>query len=177
MNPLQIDFEKKLSQLGLSYSVNCNGNYQIRSPKGCVNHLKVLLISSLPLNQQIHVSKNGNQIVAIGLFKNQFLTSGFEPDIFVFAFQTPVKSQSEFLIVPTLEFWRRHVEMNSRSVSHKRVVMTIWLFEDGQAYDATHISPEGEWFFLSKGLNGRMADWSDLDYTEYLNSWRSITDR
>jgi hypothetical protein len=54
----------------------------------------------------------------------------------------------------------------------KQVELVLWLFEDGHVYDTTNISPEGEWYFISKGVNGRMATGSELDYSEYLNSWQ-----
>lgn len=174
MSPLQIDFEKKLTELGLSYSVHLDAYYTISSRTYSINPTVARLIQSLPVNNRVHVSKNGNQIAAIGLFKNTFLTSGFESDIFVFAFQNPDKNQAEFLIVPTLEFWRRHVEMNSKSVRRKGVEMVFWLMEDGFVFDATNISVEAEWYFMSKGVCGRMATGSELDYTEYLNGWRRL---
>jgi len=174
MSPLQLDFENKLSQLGLSYSVHHDAYYTISIRIDSENPSVVRLMQSLRVNNRVHVSKNGNQILAIGLFKNKFLTSVFEPDILVFAFQNPVKNQAEFLIVPTLEFCRRHVEMNSKSVRRKGIEMVFWLMEDGFVFDATNISVEAEWYFMSKGVCGRMATGSELDYTEYLNGWRRL---
>lgn len=45
---------------------------------------------------------------------------------------------------------------------------------DRCVYDCTNISIEGEWYYLSKGISGRMADRTDWDYREYLNKWDSI---
>ena len=91
----------------MTFSVHYDAFYTISSRTGSENHSVVRLIQSLPVNEQVHGSKNGNQIVAIGLFKYKFLASGLESDILVFAFPNPVKNQAEFLILPTLEFWRR----------------------------------------------------------------------
>ncbi len=38
-------------------------------------------------------------------------------------------------------------------------------------YNCTNISIEGEWYYLSKGLIGRMADKTEWNYTEFLNDW------
>jgi len=46
--------------------------------------------------------------------------------------------------------------------------------EDGFVYDATNISLESEWYFLSKGVGGRMADGTDLDFTSFLDSWERL---
>lgn len=174
MSPLQIDFEKKLSQLGLSYSVHHDAFYTISSRTGSENHSVARLIQSLPVNNRVHGSKNGNQIVAIGLFKYKFLASGIKPDIVVFTFPNPIKNQAEFLIIPTDELMSRLVLKCQRSSLPKSVELAFWLMADGSVYDTTNISVESEWFFLSKNLNGRMADGTEIDYSEYLNSWRRL---
>ena len=63
------------------------------------------------------------------------------------------------------------------SVRRKGVEMVFWLMEDGHVNDTTNISPEGEWYFMSNGVNGRMATGSEIDYTTFLNCWQRITDR
>jgi hypothetical protein len=171
---MQIEFEKRVIELGLSYSINNDDIYTISSQTGGGNHINVRLISSLPDNKQIGGSKNGNDDQVIGIFKFKFLASGLESDIFVFAFRNPVKNQVEFLIIPIKEFWRRHVKMNLGSARRKRVEMVFWLMQDGSLFDTTNISVEAEWYFLSKSESGRMADKTELDYSEYINSWRRL---
>jgi hypothetical protein len=168
---MQIEFENNLLKSGLSYTVIQDDFYTISKPSSGGNHIIVRLIPSLHVNEQVHGSKNGNEVQSIGLFKLKLFASRLEPDIFVFAFQNPIKSQVEFLIIPTDELLRRLVRMYTGSVRLKSVKMVIWLMEDGCVYDTTNLFPEGEWYFLSKGLNGRMADGSSIDYTQYLNSW------
>ena len=41
-------------------------------------------------------------------------------------------------------------------------------------YETSKISIEGEWYMLSKGVNGRMADGESNDFTQYLNNWKGI---
>ena len=171
---MQIEFENKLTELGWSYSIHHDDFYTISSKKGGANNIVVRLISTLPINKQVHCSKNGTEVQAIGRFKFKLQSSRLEPDILSFAFHNTVKNRVEFLIIPLHEFLRRRVNMNPRSARSKMVMMTIWLFEDGQVYDTSNLSPEGEWYFLSKGLNGRMANGSEIDYCEHLNNWRRL---
>lgn len=170
---MQNEFERKLFELGLSYSIQNDDIYIILNQTGCVNHLIVQLISSLPINKEVHGSKNGNDVQAIGLFEFILLESVLEPDILVFAFQNPVKSQVDFIIIPTKEILRRRFRINPGSAHRKSMKMVLWLME-GIVYDTTDISPEGEWYFISKGVNGRMADGTEIDYSAYLNSWRRL---
>jgi hypothetical protein len=174
VSPMRIEFEKKLLELGLSYSVKNDNFYVISSQTGEGNHISVRLISSLPINKQVHGSKNGNDVLAIGLFKYKFKVSGIEPDILVFSFQSPVKRQPEFIIIPTHEFLRRHFKRNPGIIQGRRVEMVFWLMQDGSVFDTTSISVEAEWYFLSRGENGRISDGSEFDYSEYLNGWRRL---
>jgi hypothetical protein len=43
--------------------------------------------------------------------------------------------------------------------------------DDKFLYDCTGVGQQWEWYYLSRGLNGRMVDGSVWDYTEYLNDW------
>jgi len=171
---MQVEFKNKLTELGLSYSIHHNGSYSISSQQDFANQINVRLISSLPVNMQVHGSKNGNDVLAMGLFRYKFHASEQEPDICVFAFQNPVTTQVEFLIVPTQELLSRQIKKNLGLVPYKWGEIVFWLMEDGFIYDTTNISVEAEWYFLSKGVNRRLADGTDLDYSEYLNSWRRL---
>lgn len=174
VNPLQIELEKKLTELGLSYRVYHNDLYTISNSNGCGKQSIFRWISSLPVNDQVNGSKNGHEIEAIGLFKFKFLASELEPDIFVFTFPNPIKNHAEFLIIPTDELMSRLFLKCQRSGLPKSVELVFWLMADGFVYDTTNISVEGEWYFISKGVNGRMATGSELDYSEYLNNWQRL---
>lgn len=52
--------------------------------------------------------------------------------------------------------------------------MVFWLMQDGSVYDTTNISVEAEWYFLSKGVNGRMVYGTDSAYTSFLNKWELL---
>ena len=96
------------------------------------------------------------------------------PDILVFTIPNIVNNQTEFIVIPNQEFLKRHFKINPGSIRRKRVGLVLWIMDGGCAYDATNISPEGEWFFLSEGVNGRLADGTEIDYSKYLNSWRRL---
>lgn len=171
---VKIEFEMRLLELGLSYSVHNDDRYIISNQTGGENHIEVQLISSLPINKQVHGSKNGNVLQAIGLFNFKFLESGLEPDILAFTFQNLVKNRVEFIIIPSQDLFIRQAKMNPGSIRRKSVEMVIWLMEDDCVYETTNISIEAEWYFISKVVRGRMADGTEIDYTKYLNCWRKI---
>jgi hypothetical protein len=175
MTLIQIQFEKKLIELGLSYRRSGDDFYSISSHNGVGNHIKVQLEISLQPVIHIHGSKNGIDIQAIGLFKFTFPLTEIEPDQFIFAIPNFIRNQADFLIIHTGELWRRLASKNPGHVRSKRIEIVFWLLRDGFVYDATNISAEGEWYFLSKGVNGRMADYTERDYSLYLNNWRLVT--
>lgn len=177
MSPLQIEFEKKFMELGLSFNVYSGDFYTISIQTGSETHFVVQLISSLPVNKQAHGSKNGNNVLAIGLFKFKLPTLGLEPDILVFPFQNTVKNQVEYIIIPTDALMSRLGWKCPNYSRQKSVELTFWLMQDRSVYETTNISVEAEWYLLSKGVNGRLADRTDIDYTKYLNSWRRVTAR
>jgi hypothetical protein len=171
--PMRKQFEKKLVELGLSYSVNHDNIYAISSQTGSGNNIIVRLISSLPSIKKVNGSKNGNDIQAIGLFNIKPPIEGQAPDLFILALQNPVKNRFEFLIIPPRELNRRLIEGNRSSTENQKIV--FWLMPDNCLYLTTEIGIESEWYYLSKGVNGRMADRTDADYTEFLNSWGRLS--
>lgn len=170
---MQIEFEKKLTEHGLSYSVNYDHFYTLSSQTGGGNHLTVQLISSLPVTKEELGSKNGNDIQAIGLFNIKPPIEGQEPDLLILALQNPVKNRFEFLIIPPRELTRRLIEGKRYSTENQKIV--YWLLPDNCLYLTTDIGIESEWYYLSQGVNGRMADRTDADYAEFLNAWERLT--
>lgn len=171
---LQIEFEKKLSDLGLSYIKHDDDFYAITSYKGGEEKLTVQLILSLPADRQVHGSKNGNDIQVIGLFKFKFSSSQRKPDIIVFVFNNERKNKPEFIIISLYELLRRFIKNHPGSKQQGNIEMVFWLMQDGSVYDTTNISVEAEWYFLSKGVNGRMVYGTDSAYTSFLNKWELL---
>ena len=60
---------------------------------------------------------------------------------------------------------------NRGSTDNQEIEMVFWLMPDNHLYETTDIGVEGEWYYLSKGMNGRMADGSYWDYSKFLNDW------
>lgn len=48
--------------------------------------------------------------------------------------------------------------------------LRLWMM-DGRLYDTSNLGLEGEWYYLSEGLGGRMIDQTDWNYTRFLNHW------
>ncbi len=167
----QKEFEEKVLELGYSFHNNQEGLY-ILYDKCNSNHLiKSQLLVSQRTNKMIHGSRNGTYIQSIGLFEFTFPTFDQEPDFTIFTFRNRIKNLSEYIIVPEVELkWRLKRTLTVKELQ-KLLEIKFWLMPDDSLYDATNISPEGEWYLLSQGLGGRMADGTDMDYTPFLNSW------
>lgn len=173
ISSMQIEFEKKLVELGLSYRVKYDDFYTISNQTNGGNHLIVQLISSLPVTKEGLGSKNGHDIQTIGLFIFKLASERQEPDLFILALQNPVKNRFEFLIIPPREFTMRLIERYRYSTESQKIV--FWLMSDDCLYLTTDIGIEGKWYYLSKGIDGRMADNTDSDYSEFLNSWQRLS--
>ena len=80
------------------------------------------------------------------------------------------------MIVPDAVIRNRFQKHIHTPTSSKKAELTLWLMPDSRVYDTTDLSMEGEWYLLSSGVNGRMADDSDLDYTEHLNNFKAVVE-
>lgn len=167
------EFEEKIFELGYSFSCQQVGFYVLYDKFKNYFITVRLMISEQP-NLLIHGSKNGLNIQSIGLFKFTYPEPFDVPDFFIFSFQNPSQSQTELLIIPESVLKTRIFEKYHRILSNKRVEIVCWLMSDGFVYNTTHLSVEGEWYYLSLGVNGRMADGTDLDYTPFLNNWEQL---
>lgn len=98
-------------------------------------------------------------------------TGNKNPEFLILAFQNKVKQHDEFIIIPTKELKRRLIENNRIPTENQEIEVVFWLMNDRFLYDCTNVGVEWEWFYLSRGVNGRLADCSEWDYSEYLNDW------
>jgi hypothetical protein len=88
----------------------------------------------------------------------------------VFSFQHMGNDNSEYMIIPTQELKRR-LKMNMiRYRNGEHLELRLWLMGD-QLYDTTSMGLEGEWYYLSKGIGGRMIDSTIWNYTPFRNNW------
>jgi len=165
------EFEGKIIELGFSFGSSIDGFYILRDGQDINHWVNIQLIESILPNMQKYGSKNGNEIQAIGIFIFKRIKTVPKPDFFIFTFRNSHNNLPEYLIIPEDELERRLITANSDSNCYKMIKLVFWLMKDGSVYNTTNISPEGEWYYMSKGTNGRMADGTDWDFTGFLNVW------
>ena len=167
-------FLKHVKEHDLSVYFHRNDHYILIKDSDSSRIVSIQLICSTQINPVVHGSHNGNEISGIGHFK--FTIPKWEDhfNFYVFAFVNDTKTDSEFVIVSYEVLRSRLTKLNRIPAGGKKAELTLWLMPDRCVYDYTNISVEGEWYYLSKGIGGRMADGTDWDYREYLNNWNSI---
>ena len=94
-----------------------------------------------------------------------------DQDFLILAFQNTNKHCVDFIIIPTMELMKRLNKENRISTDNHEVEIVFWLMPDNHLYETTDIGVEAEWYYMSKGVNGRMANGTEWDYTEFLNDW------
>ena len=143
--------------------------YLIRNNESIIS--TQLLISS-KINIARHGSHNGNETHGIGVFKFDLPTQDLKPDYFVLAFENTKTGRAEFVIIGYDDLVQRLMKRNRLKKNNAEV--WLWLMSDHFVYDCTNISIEGEWYFISNGAGGRMADGTEMDYSGYLNNWMNL---
>jgi|ERR1035437_1130827 hypothetical protein len=175
---MKTEFEKKLKEYGFSYQWYSDDLYILSRNDDVRRKIKVQFFSAEPILDVLHTSHNGNKLQAIGSFKLSLMNKVKNPDIFIFAFENTINQCVEFIIISSKEFIRRLIESYRISSDNHVLYIVFWLLADGyndnKLYETTDVGIEWEWFFLSKGENGRMLDSTDLDYTEFLNNWDKL---
>jgi hypothetical protein len=171
MTYMKTDFEKKLKELGFSYKCHTDDFYILCKDNEADSIIKAQLISSEPIDVLKHGSRNRNVIQSIGFFKLRIQAVVIESDYFVLAFPNTINHCGEFIIIPKIELMKRLNKENRISTDNQEIEMVFWLMTDNCLYDTTNISIEGEWYYMSKGVNGRMADGTDWNYSDFLNDW------
>lgn len=167
MKLLKQYFEKELKGHGLSFVIDDN-LYVIQDddkeqPKAVIQY-----IESLQPDQIKHGSKNGTHIRTIAYF-NFKVSSEQTPDIFVLGFLDMVSNHTQHIIIPHKDFFSRLGKLSTSE--RKGMDVVLWQMSNSTVYNTTNISAEGEYYYLSKGVNGCMADNTDWDYSEFLNAW------
>jgi hypothetical protein len=163
------EFERKLNEEGYFYQCSEEGYYNIQKKNRIQPPIIVQLITSRPVNKIIHGSQNGNDLDGIGYFHFS-LNSEHNPEYFVFAFKHIRDRSSQYMIIPTDELRKRLKKNIIRYMSGQYFEFRLWLMENN-LYDTTNMSLESEWYYLSAGRGGRMADQTEWNYSIYLNNW------
>jgi len=149
-----------VSETGTTFNLIRSNNTKIISTQ---------LIISSTINIRRHGSHNGNTIDGIGVYKFILPTVDLKTDYFIMALENTVYGCAEFVIVGYDDLVERLKKRNR--ILEDNVEVCLWLMPDRCVYDTTHISIEGEWYGISKGIGGRMFDETEMDYTLCLNNW------
>jgi hypothetical protein len=174
MTYIKAEFEKKLKELGFSCQCHTNGLYILRQNNVNDRILIAQLICSEPVDELKLGSRNGNVIQSIGHFKLRLSTEVKEPSFLILAFGNSCNSVVELIILPNRELtWRLNKE-NRISTVDTEIEIVFWLMPDNRLYETTNLGIEGEWYYMSKGLHGRLADETDWCYTKFLNNWERL---
>ena len=163
------EFENELSKQGFLFQKSSDGYYNITPKNRIVLPTTVQLVISKPINPIYHGSQNGNELDGIGYFIFSF-NSEDNPDNFVFSFKHLKNDMTQYMIIPTEELKERLSKNIIRYMNGKNLELRLWLMDD-RVYSTTHLGLEGEFYYLSKGIGGRMIDVTYWDYTSFLNNW------
>ena len=171
---MKAEFEKKIIELGFSYQCNTAGLYNLYKNNVTNSILYTQLICSEPVDESKLGSRNGNVIQSIGYFIFNLPTEAKVQGFLILAFQNTNNHFVEFIIITKNELLRRLKKKHRISTDNRIIDMVFWLMVDNHLYECSDISVEGEWYFLSKGVNGRMGDGTEWDYSEFLNEWEGL---
>ncbi|MFC2080524.1 hypothetical protein ACFLRQ_03520 [Bacteroidota bacterium] len=168
---MEQEFENNLINRGFTFQKHQNGYYEVYNLHRVQPGVRVQLIPSKPIDIKYHGSQNGSgEIHGIGVFHINIEDSLFDPEVIVFSFHNINTTYIEYMIIPTEELRKR---LKKNLVSYRtgeHLELKLWLMDD-HLYDTTHFGIEAEWYYLSKGVGGRMIDTTDWNYTKFLNNW------
>lgn len=173
-NYIKTEFEKKLVRLGFSYQWLTDDLYILSRNDDERLKIRAQFISAEPVSEVLRWSHNGNKLQAVGSFKVNLMSVTKGNDLLIFAFENTVNQCLEFLIISSNELKRRLIESYRFSKDNQVLRIVFWLMADGNPYETTDVGIEWEWYFLSRGENGRIIDNTDLDFTEFLNNWDKL---
>ena len=169
-------FIDQLKERNLKVQFEKNNFYILTNSDDRNRIVAVKLIYQGMFNKEVHGSHNGNILNGIGHFKFFFPKWVDKFDFFVFAFLNIKDRVIEFVIVPNEDLRSRFQKADRIPAIGKKAELTLWFMPDCSVFDTTNISVEGEWYMLSKGTGGRLANGSEMDFTGYLNNWGDLSE-
>jgi hypothetical protein len=152
------------------------GYFDLSHPSLPDKVITIQYVMSLPVNEYFHRSSNNTEIDTIARFEVPDVGKKSPPNFFVFPIHNTKQGKLNFAVVPSQIVIERTRTRHQNDLIKRPLEVTFWLMPDDCLYDCTNISAEGEWYFLSKGANGRMADDTDWNYTPFLNNWQLFVD-
>jgi len=169
-------FLEALKEKGLTVYFNKNNFFILIKGNDSSRIVAVEFVTSTRVKQEIHSSPNGNILSGIGRFKFSIPKWEDKINYYIFAFLNTPNREIEYVIVPDVVLRERLKNRNHFPEKGNKAQLSLWLMPDRKVYDTTDLSIEGEWYFLSSGSGGRMADGTDMDYTGFLNNWDVLID-
>ena len=166
-NIYRIELSKKLSELGIIVHEESGSTFRLKLNKDDLSSVMIELVTSEPIIERLHGTKNNTPITAIGYFKFKLSLEGNEPNFYIFALNNAVENKVEFVVVPTDELINRIASRKRITDKVQETELKFWLLPNKMVFDTTSLGAEGEWWFIG----GRMARNTHLDYTQYQNVW------
>jgi hypothetical protein len=168
--------KRYLSDNDINIVSECEGLFELSHPSVPNVIITAQYVMTSPVNRYFHGSKNNTPIDTVARFLIPDLERNPLPKFFIFPLHNPKRGELNFAVVPSRIFIERAYHTFKTDIIKPPYEIVFWLMPDDCLYDCTNISVEGEWFFLSKGSNGRMTDDTDRNYTPFLNNWKSLVD-
>lgn len=114
---------------------------------------------SLPVTKYLHGSSNNTSIDTIARFQIPDVEEKSPPNFFVFPIHNhnTKRCKLNFAVVPSQIVIERTRIRHQNDLIKSPNKIVFWLLPDYCLYNCTNVSAEGEWYFLSKGANGRIA--------------------
>lgn len=173
-NIYETAFNEALKAHGLTLIGDIRNYYTLQRGDDKKDLILVKLVLPALVDNLKHGSHNCNELKTICRYEFPFPVWEQVVDYYVFAFTNTETNGVEFININEYDFRRRIDNMNKRAKHKKKLKLVFWLMPDGCLYETSNISVEGEWFWLSKGVNGRMADGESNDFTQFLNNWDAL---
>ena len=167
-------FREILKEHNLTVYFNQYNHYTLIHGNDSSRIVSAELICSTKIDVLLHGSHNNNVVDGIGHFKFTIPKWVEKINFYVFAFFNTENHNTEYVIVPDEILRKRFQKLNRIPDGSNEAKLTLWLMPDNKVYDTAKISMEGEWYWLSRDFDGRMADGTQEDYTEYLNNWERM---
>lgn len=161
-------FDKTLIKHGFCQTNKTNNTYYM----ACSNPDRTItarFIESVPYNESTFGIRG---IQAIGNFRFKIPPPGVnEPDFYIFVFHNRTNDCVEFIIIPFAELIKRNRYRNRINGDNQETEFVFYLMEGNWLVDASELGAEGRWYYI----DGRMAEDSFRNYSEFLNSWKILT--
>ena len=166
--------KRYLSDNDITIVSESKGYLEFSHPNLPVVIITAQYVMSLPVNKYFHGSSNNIEIDTIARFEVRDIENKSTPNFFVFPIHNTKRGKLNFAVVPSQTVIERTHLRHKNDLIKSPNEIVFWLMPDDCLYDCTNVSAEGEWFFLSKGANGRIADDTDWNYTPFLNNWQLL---